>query len=379
MDDFKVIINRAPLQFQECGISYYTSSLIKALEQSELKEKLVYHDLGFSNKTAAQFGRMLLNKLSGDKFYIKLKSVLYKRALDKTLLHFSGEKALYHETNNVPAIDLRVPYVTTIHDTTVFKFPSDHPSYRVKFFEKNFNRALNSNIIVVPSNSTKQDLIDVFGTPAEKIKVVAHGRNEFYRPINLLEAQRIAKKYVDKPFILFSGIIEPRKNISNLLIAFGEICKRKDVALVLAGDFGWRYKPIVNLRCRLGLKDVYFTGYISAEDLRGLYNSAELFVYPSLYEGFGFPPLEAMACGLPVVLSNVSSLPEVGGEAAIYIDPHAAESIVAGTLRVLEDDRLRRLMSRCGVERSAQFSWDKTAMKMIEIYRESISRVLPRE
>jgi glycosyltransferase involved in cell wall biosynthesis len=245
----------------------------------------------------------------------------------------------------------------------------------VKFFTDNFNRTLNSVLIAVPSHSTKQDLINDFGVPAEKIQVVPHGRNEFYQPIHKFVAQSITKKHVDKPFILFSGVIEPRKNLTNLLLAFVQIRKRRDVALVLAGDFGWQHEPIVHLPRKLGLRDVYFTGSIPAEDLRGLYNGAEVFVYPSLYEGFGFPPLEAMACGLPTVLSNVSSLPEVGGEAAMYVDPQAVESITEGTLRVLEDTQLRQLMSRRGIERSKEFSWDTTATQMITLYEDVIRKV----
>ena len=372
MRDFTVIINRSPLRFQEGGIRYYTSALMSALEKSALREKLFFHDLHPSNRTVAQFGKKLLNKLVSDQFYLSLKRKLYTHALAKTLVQAGNGTMLYHETNNIPAIELTIPYITTVHDLTVFTFPGYHLPHRVKFFTDNFQRTLKSDLIVVPSRSTKQDLINGFDVPTEKIQVVPHGRNEFYRPIRALEAKSITKKYVDKPFILYSGVIEPRKNLANLLLAFAQIRTRRDIALVLAGDFGWQYEPIIHLPRRLGLRDVSFTGYVSAEDLRGLYNGAEVFVYPSLYEGFGFPHLEAMTCGLPVVLSNVSSLPEVGGEAALYVDPQTVESIVEGTLRVLEDTQLRQLMIQRGIERSQQFSWGTTAAQMVKLYKDVI-------
>ena len=375
MRDFTVIINHSPLRFPECGIRYYTGALMNALEKSALREKLVFHDLHLADRTVAQFGKRLLNKLVSDQFYLSLKQRLYKHAFAKTLVQAESGKTLYHETNNIPAVELNVPYITTVHDLTVFIFPSYHLPYRVKFFTDNFHRTLKSDLIVVPSHSTKQDLINGFGVPTEKIQVVPHGRNEFYRPIPALEVQSITKKYIDKPFVLFSGVIEPRKNLTNLLLAFAQIRKRREVALLLAGDFGWQYESIIQLPRRLGLRDVYFTGYVPAEDLRGLYNGAEVFVYPSLYEGFGFPPLEAMACGLPMVLSNVSSLPEVGGEAAMYVDPQTVESIVEGTLRVLEDTQLRQLMSQRGIERSKQFSWGTTAAQMITFYEDVIRKM----
>jgi glycosyltransferase involved in cell wall biosynthesis len=370
MNQCKIVVNRAPLQFYPSGISYYVSSLLKTLAQSELKDHLVYHDLGVANKTMAQSGKDFLSKLLSDKWYLKLKSLLYKRQLDKTLARLSSGKAVYHETNNVPLADLHLPYVTTVQDMTVFRFPNHHPSYRVKLFTANFHRTLNSNLIVVPSQATKQDLTRGGAIPAEKVRVVAHGKNDFYRRIDLYQARAIARKYVDKPFILFSGIIEPRKNLSHLLLAFAQIRKKKNMALVLAGGWGWQAQTLVALLHSLDLPDVHFTGYISEEDLRGLYNSAELFVYPSLYEGFGFPPLEAMACGLPTVLSHTSSLPEIGGEAAVYIDPNSVASIVAGILRVLEDKQLQQLMSQRGFARSTEYSWNKTARQMIEIYKE---------
>jgi glycosyltransferase involved in cell wall biosynthesis len=369
MEAYKVIINRSPLRFQRSGVAYYTRLLIESLQQTEITENLLYHDFGFGlpiPKAAKEF----LVKILGNDLYTKLKNSQYKRSLQRILSHLPHNKAIYHETNNLPATDLSLSYVTTLQDLSVFKFPSYHPSHRVKFFGDNFQRTLDSNIIVVPSHSTRKDLMDMFAVPPEKIRVVAHGRNEFYRMIDPTQAHKIAKRYVDKPFILFSGIIEPRKNISNLILAFGLLRKKKDLALVIAGGFGWHYDSIVNLPRKLGLRDVLFTGYVSEEDLRGLYNRAQIFIYPSFYEGFGFPPLEAMACGAPVVLSNVSSLPEVGGEAAVYVDPCSVESIAEGMFRLLEDKALTQAMREGGLERCRNFTWSKTATQMIEIYNE---------
>jgi glycosyltransferase involved in cell wall biosynthesis len=175
-------------------------------------------------------------------------------------------------------------------------------------------------------------------------------------------------------FIFFTGSLEPRKNLKNLIQAYSGLDKRirKDIKLVLAGFKGWQNKEIMAL-LRKVKSDVFYLGYVSDAALRDLYNLATLFVYPSFYEGFGLPPLEAMACGCPVVVSNAASLPEVCGGAAYYVDPYNIESIAEGIHKVLTDEALRQSLIEKGLERAKLFSWEKSAKKHIEVFDEVLS------
>ena len=174
------------------------------------------------------------------------------------------------------------------------------------------------------------------------------------------------------PFILYLGTLEPRKNLKSLILAYNEIKKKfPEYKLIIGGAKGWGYKNIFQIIDNLGIdKDIIFTGYIPEKDLPSLYNSAELFVYPSFYEGFGLPPLEAMACGTPVITSNTSSLPEVVGNAGIMVDPNNVNQLADAMYKVLTDDNLRRDMIKKGLKRAKMFSWKKTAKETLKVYEE---------
>jgi glycosyltransferase involved in cell wall biosynthesis len=183
-------------------------------------------------------------------------------------------------------------------------------------------------------------------------------------------------KYPSLPekFILSVGSLEPRKNLSGLLQAFGQMKSRwgKEFKLVLAGLQGWENKTIWEQIQQLG-DDVLYLGYVPITELGKLYNLASLFVYPSFYEGFGLPPLEAMACGCPVVVSNAASLPEVCGEAAHYVNPYEVESIAAGIEKVLRDDAYRKDLIGKGLARTEQFTWEKSAREHLRVFEETVN------
>jgi len=175
---------------------------------------------------------------------------------------------------------------------------------------------------------------------------------------------------------LFVGTLEPRKNIIRLIRAFHQMRTSAHVEheLVIAGKEGWLYSGIFDEVDRLGLKDsVHFLSYVTPKDLVNLYSIADMFVYPSLYEGFGFPPLEAMACELPVVASNISSMPEVIGDAAVLVNPYDVNSIAEGIFKVLTDDTLRLSLIEKGLERVKIFSWDKSAKEYLKVFEEILN------
>ncbi len=214
--------------------------------------------------------------------------------------------------------------VTIIHDLTPVLFPAWHPKYSVighyLFLRKILRR---TDLIIANSSCTKEDIVKRFKIPREKIVPVHLGVSEHFRPVD--DPVALGKYGIYKPYFLYQGTIEPRKNIVNLIAAY-EIYRRREKAsniqLILSGKKGWRIKNVIKARFNSAFKDdIILLGYVDREDMPALYSGAAGFIYPSLYEGFGMPVLEAMACGIPVATSNTSSLPEVGGRFTIQFDP----------------------------------------------------------
>ena len=217
--------------------------------------------------------------------------------------------------------------------------------------------------------------MEYLGIPEERIRVTLLAADEQYRVIHGVDAiKAVVGSYgIDREYILYTGTLEPRKNIVSLIRAFDAIKKESGIPhrLVIAGKKGWLFDDIFSAVEELGLVDeVIFTGYVPGEDLPYLYNGASLFAYPSKYEGFGLPPLEAMACGCPVVSSNSSSLPEVVGDAGLMVAPEQTNDLAReAMLKVLSDSSLRDSMRCRGLERAAMFSWKRCARETLDVYR----------
>jgi glycosyltransferase involved in cell wall biosynthesis len=264
------------------------------------------------------------------------------------------------------------PVVLSVHDLIGMLFPQSLPPVSRFYWRRWLPRSVRwSDRIIAVSEHTRRDLVRLMGIPAERIEVVYHGVDETFRPLDdraVLEGVR--RKYDLRPrIILYVGTLEPRKGLDTLIAAYHSLAADTPHELVIAGKKGWRTAPLSRQVRDLGLeRRVRFTGYVPDEDLPWLYNLADLFVYPSRYEGFGLPPLEAMACGTPVICSNVASVPEVVGEAALMVQPDDAETL-AGVMRgVLEDERRRTTMRARGIDRAKRFTWEATARRTVEIY-----------
>lgn len=272
-----------------------------------------------------------------------------------------------------------VAKVTTFHDLSFEREPRFF-SLRQRIWHwqvRARNAAKSSAKLIAVSNSTKQDLVNLYKIKPEKIEVVYSGIDPVFR--NLSEAEkdkekfRLRRKYgLAENFILYVGTIEPRKNIGAIIKAFNLLKQHKEFAdfgLVLAGGFGWLFGDILRIwRSSPFRDDIKFIGSVWEERL-GLYNLARIFVYPSFFEGFGFPPLEAMACGTPTIVSNSSSLPEVVGAAAISVDPCKIDEIYAAIKLVLEDKELYRSLQLKGIERAALFSWEKCSRETLDVLK----------
>ena len=263
--------------------------------------------------------------------------------------------------------------LVTVHDLSFIRYPqcadANLRAYLNKVVPRSVHRA---DLVLADSQSTKDDLVELLGVEARRIEVVYPGVEERFRPIEdqaLLE--KVRERYDLPPrFILGLGTLQPRKNFSRLIEAYSLLVARHpSLRLVIAGGKGWLYEEIFATVEQLGLEDkVIFPGFVADEHLPALYNLADLFVFPSLYEGFGLPPLEALACGAPVITSDASSLPEVVGEAGLMVEATDAEALAEAMNRVLEDNTLRERIIAKGMKQAKKFTWEKAAAKLLSLY-----------
>lgn len=270
------------------------------------------------------------------------------------------------------------PHIVTFHDLSFVRSP-EFFSLRKKlwhFLEGPKHQAESADKIIAVSNSTKSDLIDFYKVPDEKISVVYSGINPFFFEKVSEEKLRDFRKSrgLEKPFILFVGTIEPRKNIISTIRLLNILKQKKsfsDLRLVIVGARGWLYNEIFTEAKRSQFKDdIVFWGNASFEELRNLYQLAQVFVYPSFFEGFGLPPLEAQASGLPVVASNSGSLPEILKDSAFIVNPRNIDELVSATERVLGDFFVREGLREKGLKNARGFSWGKTAEETMSILEE---------
>lgn len=279
-----------------------------------------------------------------------------------------------HSPHYTQPIRLPCRSIVTFHDMTFFTMPQVHGRFRRLFFQKMMRwSARHADRLITVSESTRQDLIRVLSPPPGRVVTIAEAASERFRRLDPPSVAAVCTRYELTPdrYVLFVGVLEPRKNLPALLEAFARIqADFPDVPLVVAGKKGWMYDAIFERTTALGLQDrVKFIGYAPEADLPALYNGARVFVYPSQYEGFGLPVLEALQCGTPVITSNLSSMPEVAGDAALLVAPEDIGSIAESIRRLLQDDGLTRELSQRGLDRARQFSWRRCAEETLDVYR----------
>ena len=282
---------------------------------------------------------------------------------------------LLHSLHYTRPYLLPCPSVVTFHDMTFFLYPHLHTRVKRIFFPLAIRlSARTAQSLIADSESTRQDVIRILQIPSKKIVSIQLGVDQKFRVIDdplVLERVRRDYKLPDR-FILYVGLVEPRKNVPLLIRAYKKLIDQGfTVPLVIVGRFGWMYEAVLDQIEGFGLKEqVQFTGYVSGGDLPVIYNLADISVYPTQYEGFGFPVLEAMACGVPVVTSAVSSLPEIVGDAGILIPPDDEGALTEAIANVLRNPDLHAELARKGPIQAAQFSWEQTAQKTIQVYRQ---------
>jgi glycosyltransferase involved in cell wall biosynthesis len=288
---------------------------------------------------------------------------------------------LLHEPHYVLPPATRCRSVVTIHDCIHLMFPQYLPNAFAHLYARAsmWSAVRKADRILTVSESSKRDILKFFDIPADKVVVIYNAIDErFLAEPDAEHMDRIRQRYqLDHPFLLYVGNIKPHKNLERLVDAFARVRANGfgDLRLVIVGDRQSKYPPLRQAVHRHRLdKDVRFLGFQPYDTLAVFYRLARAFVFPSLYEGFGLPPLEAMACGTPVVTSNVSSLPEVAGGAAILVDPYDADSIADGITRAISDQALRTELITRGLARARDFSWTQSVTAIHRIYMDVLER-----
>jgi len=262
--------------------------------------------------------------------------------------------------------------VVTVHDLGYLYYPQVHTRWARWYLQwsTRYNAHAAAHIIA-DSQATQRDLVERGYAASDKITVIYPGYDQAFAPVRAKDhLARIRKRYeLPNVYALYVGTLQPRKNLQTLLGALAELSQQqRSVHLAIAGKKGWLYESLFARVRQLGLEEqVYFLGYVPQQDLPALISGARVFVLPSLYEGFGLPVLEAMACGTPVICSDVSSLPEVAGDAAILVSPHGTDQLAQALRRVLDDDGLRDELALRGLRRAKQFSWQRSAQQTLQI------------
>jgi len=371
-------IDITPLLSKKTGVGVYTEKLLEKLLHVAINHqfKLGAFAWGFSDSIIHELYEKYRSQNVSIRIYRGPASLLrwfwYRLNLPKVEAMY-GFTDVYHSPNFIAPAAKKVPIIITVHDLAFVKFPAQFPvphNYRT-YISASVKRS--SKIIAVSVN-TKRDLIDLFDLPEEKIEVIYQGLDaERFKPLptsavkNFLGHRGLPKKY-----FIFVGTLEPRKNLVTLLKAFCDIKKQNKEShkLLVVGEKGWHYRDIFQMVASLDIsREVIFLGYVPEEELPYLYNGADLLLYPSLYEGFGLPILEAMACGTPVITSNISSLPEVAGKAAILIDPIDEKGLKSAIESLISDKNAYLRCQELGFAQVKKFSWEQCAIKTLDVYQ----------
>jgi glycosyltransferase involved in cell wall biosynthesis len=378
----KVGIDVSLVPGQRVGVGQYAFQLAQALAKVDRKTTyilypvfyyIVHPDHRLADLPSAPNMRTSMRRLPAG-LVSRLWRVDRSDAFKERLL---GNVDVVHSTTYC-APRLRSPrrrLVVTIHDLSFVTHPEFHLPANVEHCLRGTRQAIErADALIAVSQSTRRDLIELMHAPAERIVVTPEAAGPELAPVDdPAHLERVRRRYrLPDRFVLFVGAMEPRKNLVRLIEAFAMLkpAIRRETWLVVAGAKGWLDESMHARVESLGLGDrVHLAGYIEGGDLAAVYSLATVFAYPSLWEGFGLPVLEAMACGTPVLTSNVSSLPEVAGTAAVLVSPTDVEAIADGLLRLLEDAALRADLAERGRRQAASFSWERCARETLAVYR----------
>ncbi len=372
MDDRTIFIDVTSALKQSAGIGRYTRGLITGLLRTHVE--LPIHLLATRDAPPPPaswqfpFHRLPLNERAA--------VILWQRLnIPVPVEWLIGKGRVYHSPDFVLPPLRQMAGIVTVHDLSFIVYPQYAVPGLEFYLRKAVPRAVKrARVVLADSQNTKADLVRFWNTPPDKIHVLYPGLDPAFRPIRDEEhLHRVRTRYsLPDRFILSVSRLEPRKNFVGLIHAFERFKARTSYPhhLVIAGGKGWKYEPIFQAAAASPFREaIHFLGFVDDEDLPALYTLADVFAYPTFYEGFGFPPLEAMACGTPVLSSDNSSLPEVVGDGGILLPANDVDAWADALQKILSDDALRSRLIEKGYTQSAKFTWEKSAQHLVRIYR----------
>lgn len=370
-----IIIDLQPLIKKKTGIGWFTYYLNRNLAQINNRNIFLkgstFDFLGMNKADEklieVNFDSLEINHVIPPKAYKLLWSVI---PLKYDKLFKNGD--LYHFYNyTIPPISDNKKVIINVYDLVLKMFPKTMKITNRKLLERELEKSVNrADRIVTISNSSKNEISETYGIDKKKIEIIYPGIDA-----TVIEAGKMQKRGnpLNTKYFLFVGTVEPRKNLNTLIEAYGLLPDdvKNEYKLVICGGRGWGSNTVYDLVSRMGLEDrIIFTGYVSEERKWDLMNNAEIFIFPSIYEGFGMPAAEAMACGVPVIASDIGVLREVGGEAALYASPDDPDGFRNHIMNLLSDEKLRHEMVEAGILNISRFSWEAGARKLLRIYEE---------
>jgi len=373
----KIAINTLLLYKTKVGMGKYIVELVNRVPKKDKRNKYLlyvsrdnrhFFNLSSDNIEIKEIPRIFSNpflKIFWEQCFLPF--YIWKNNVD--LYHAPGFVLPFFRIN-------KVPFLMTVADMTFFSHPQHHKTIKNIYFKHMIPFSLKkAEKVITISENTKKDVIEQTNTVPSKIKSILLGVDKIFLDKKNSRDKKVLDKYnIKKPYILFVGMLEPRKNIKGLIEAFYLVQNKHDNDLIIVGKKGWMYQDIFKLVKKLKLEgEVIFTGYLPDEDLPSLYSNATCFVYPSFYEGFGIPIVEAMACGCPVITSNNSSMREVAGEAAILVNPYNVEEIKDAIEKVIYNPKEKKRLQKLGFQNVKRFNWDKMAEETINMYNKFLT------
>ena len=367
----RIGLDGIPLASRKTGIGHYTLELAHAIAKLSSDDEFeLLSPVPFISPLEQPPTNLRQVEAARRRFWFVFGLPLYIRR---------NRLALFHGTNYEVPWWNGCPTILTIHDLSLLLHPETHESHLVRRARHRLPlMARWSTRIITATEFMKREVSEHLKIDPSKIAVTPYAHRHHFRPLERSETERTrARLGIEDVFILFVGTIEPRKNLITLLRAFAEVLKTTDLRpqLVIVGQEGWLMGETLNYVQTEGLSErIKFTGYVSDRDLRALYSSCAVCVYPSLYEGFGLPPLEAMACGAPVIASDVPSLAETVGNAAVLVPPKDVQKLAQNLVEMIREEGKRESFSRAGLKWASQFTWERTAQLTLDVYSKTIHR-----
>ena len=375
----RIGIDGIPLATPKTGIGHYTFELARGLAQIAPEDEFELVAPVPLNLEADETGDALLPNLRA--VHVPM-NALRRRwwTIGLPLYVRQNKLALFHGTNYNLPLWQRCPTVVTIHDLSLLLHADTHQEHLVRRARVRLPTMTRiATRIITDSESVKREICAHRGVAPEKITAVPLAPRREFRPVSEAQTRAARRRLgVEDDFILFVGTLEPRKNLLTLVSAFDELLRTTDLhpQFVIAGPKGWLTEDLfAHVEQSALVERILFTGYVSDEDLCALYSSCRVSVYPSLYEGFGLPPLEAMACGAPVITSRIPVIMETVGTAARLIEPSDVRELTATLVELLTHPGARAQLSASGLQRAAEFTWERTAQMTLEVYRAALGAV----